>query len=132
MNRVFHFFSTNPLEFKMIASGAAAAVAGGYVTFANYAGNIEGLEYKGAIGLCLGAIAYLVNELRLARNESKETVKNFLAELDKKENGVVNNQEQTITLLKELIQVNKEQLQDFRIMKDEVFKEALKEKKKES
>lgn len=115
----------------MIASGTAAVVAGGYVTIANYAGNIEGLEYKGAIGLCLGAIAYLVNELRLARNESKETVKNFLAELDKKENGVVNNQEQTITLLKELIQVNKEQLQDFRIMKDEVFKEALKEKKKE-
>lgn len=126
MNRVFHFFSSNPLELKMAAAGVAAAVTGGYVTIANYAGNIESLEYKGALGLCLGAIAYLVNELRLARNEQKETVKGFVEKLDQKENGVVNNQEKTILLLQELVNVNKQQLDDFRLVKEASLIEVIK------
>ena len=128
MNKVFHFLSTNPLEFKMIASGAAAAISGGYVTIANYTGSIDGFEYKGALGLLMIAVGYLVNELRLARNEHKETVKTFVDKLQQKEDGVVTNQRKTIELLEDLLEVNKQQLDDFKVVKNAALADAIKKR----
>jgi hypothetical protein len=126
MNRLQDVFINNPFECKAVISGVVAAISGGYVTIANYTGSIDGFEYKGALGLLVIAVGYLVNELRLAKNEQKETVKTFVDKLQQKEDGVVTNQRKTIELLEDLLEVNKQQLDDFKVVKNAALADAIK------